>query len=114
MNTDLVTVEPVEVIRLDDSPTPEALVAFASRMATVLADVVNRQRLYQTISGRKYPTVEAWMTIARMDGVVAREAYNPIRREDGGYEAVVELVRLSDRALVGRASALCGTPDDRP
>jgi len=110
---EIVVVEPPEVIRLD-APTPERLIEFASRMATALADVVDRQHLYQVISGRKYPMVEAWMTIARMDGVVAREASNPVRRDDGSYEAIVELIRLSDGMPIGRASAICGTPDDRP
>jgi len=114
MNTELVVVPPAEVARLDDSNTPEALIAFASRMATALADVVNRQHLFQVIGGRKYPMVEAWSTIARMDGVVAREASTPVRRDDGSYEAIVELVRLSDGAVIGRASAICGMPDDRP
>ena len=110
---EIVVVEPPEVIRLD-APTPERLIEFASRMATALADVVDRQHLYQVIGGRKYPMVEAWMTIARMDGVVAREASNPVRRDDGSYEAIVELIRLSDGMPIGRASAICGTPDDRP
>ena len=110
---EIVVVEPPEVIRLD-APTPERLIEFASRMATALADVVDRQHLYQVIGGRKYPMVEAWMTIARMDGVVAREASNPVRRDDGSYEAIVELIRLSDGMAIGRASAICGTPDDRP
>jgi hypothetical protein len=114
MNTDLVVVPPAEVARLDDSNTPEALIAFASRLATVLADVVKRQHLYQTIGGRMYPTVEAWSTIARMDGVVAREASTPVRRDDGSYEAWVELVRLRDGFIVGGGSAICGMPDDRP
>jgi hypothetical protein len=28
--------------------------------------------------------------------------------EDGGYEAIVELVRIRDGMVIGRASALCG------
>jgi hypothetical protein len=93
---------------------PEAMISLASRMATALADVVERQKLYADIQGKKYPQVEAWTTIARMDNVVAREAEHPVRHDDGSYEAFVELVRLSDGMVIGRASALCGTPDDRP
>jgi hypothetical protein len=83
-------------------------------MATALKDVVEKQKLFAVIQGKKYPQVEAWMTIARMDNVVAREARPPIRRDDGSYEAFVELIRLSDGMVVGAGSALCGTPDDRP
>lgn len=94
--------------------TPGGMIALATQMATALADIVDRQRLYTVIQGRKYPQVEAWMTIGRMDNVVAREAEHPIRHDDGSYEAFVELIRLSDGMVIGRASALCGTPDDRP
>jgi hypothetical protein len=111
--------EPRELIVVPDvrlsAPTPEALVSLATRMANALADIVEKRKLYAVISGRKYPQVEAWMTVARMDGVVAQEAAGGVvRREDGGYEATVEAVRLSDGAIIGRASALCGTPDDKP
>lgn len=94
--------------------TPTEMVALASQMASALKDIVERQRLYAVISGRKFPTVEAWMTIARMDNVVAREAERPSRHDDGSWEATVELIRLSDGMVIGKASALCGTPDDKP
>jgi hypothetical protein len=100
--------------RLAQAPTPEDTLSLATRMATALKDVVEKQRLFAVIQGKKYPQVEAWMTIARMDNVVAREARPPIRRDDGSYEAFVELIRLSDGMVVGAGSALCGTPDDRP
>ena len=99
--------------RLAAVPTPEAMIALAARMATALADVVEKRHLYAVISGRKFPQVEAWMTIGRMDNVVAREV-SVDRHEDGSYEAAVELVRLTDGMVIGRASALCGTPDDKP
>jgi hypothetical protein len=70
-------------------------------MATALKDVVEKQKLFAVIQGKKYPQVEAWMTIARMDNVVAREARPPIRRDDGSYEGFVELIRLSDGMVVG-------------
>lgn len=93
---------------------PKDMIAHATALADALKDIVERKNLYSTISGKKFPQVEAWMTIGRMDNVVAREAERPIRNEDGSYEAFVELVRLSDGMVIGRASALCGTPDDAP
>jgi len=99
------------VAQADD---PSAMVAVASRLASALNDIVERQLLYATIQGKKYPQVEAWMTIARLDNVVAREVQPPIRHEDGRYEAFAELVRLSDGMVIGASSALCGTPDDKP
>ena len=93
---------------------PGAMVAVASRLASALKDIVERQKLYAVIQGKKYPQVEAWMTIARLDNVVAREPLPPIRHEDGSYEAFAELIRLSDGMVIGSSSALCGTPDDKP
>jgi hypothetical protein len=93
---------------------PAAMVDVASRLATVLRDIVERQKLYAVIQGKKYPQVEAWMTIARLDNVVAREPAPPLRHDDGSYEAFAELIRLSDGMVIGSSSALCGTPDDSP
>jgi len=115
--------EPLEVIVTRLGERPESTLEMATSMATALADVVEKQHLYSTIKSKKkdgsyefkkYPTVEAWMTIARMDNVVAREAEPPIRHEDGSYEAFTELLRLSDGMVVGRGSALCGTKGDYP
>lgn len=104
----------VEARGLAVPTTPDAMIGLATQMATALKDIVERQRLYAVIQGKKYPQVEAWATIGRMDNVVAREADRPVRHEDGSFEAFVELIRLSDGMVVGRASALCGTPDDKP
>jgi len=93
---------------------PRDMIEVATHLATALKDIVERQKLFTVISGKKFPQVEAWMTIGRMDNVVAREAERPIRNDDGSYEAFVELCRLSDGMVIGRASALCGTQDDRP
>lgn len=95
--------------------SPKAMIALASELADALKDIVERQKLYAVIQGKKYPQVEAWMTIGRMDNVVAREVPGGVlRMEDGSYEGTVELIRLSDGMVIGRASALCGTPDDKP
>jgi hypothetical protein len=110
-----VEVEPVKAVavpeRLAGALTPEETVALAARMARALVDIVNQRRLYAVINGRKYPTVEAWMVVARMDGVVARER-SATRQEDGSYEAEVDLIRLSDGAVVGHGSGICGMADD--
>lgn len=93
---------------------PAAMIAVATALADALKNIIDRQRLYTEIRGKRYPQVEAWMTIGRLDNVVAREAERPIRNDDGSYEAFVELVRLSDGMVIGRASALCGMADDEP
>jgi hypothetical protein len=111
----LVVQQPGQALVAADRPEgPAEMMVKATALANALRDMVEAQGLYAVISGKKYPQVEAWMTIGRMDNVVAREASRPIRHDDGAYEAEVELVRLSDGMVIGRASALCGMPDDKP
>lgn len=109
----LVPVQPGQVL-VTDAADPNAMVEAATRLANALKNIVDRQGLFTMIQGRKYPQVEAWATIGRLDNVVAMEARPPVRNEDGSYEAYVNLVRLSDGMVVGSASALCGAPDDEP
>jgi hypothetical protein len=112
-NRAVVIAQPGQVI-VTDANDPGAMVAQATKLANALKDIVERQSLYTVINGKKYPEVEAWATIGRLDNVVAREARPPERQEDGSYEAYVDLVRLSDGMVVGSASAICGMPDDAP
>lgn len=109
-----VIVRPPQERGLARADSPTAMIGLATELADALKHIVEKQKLYSVINGKKFPQVEAWMTIGRMDNVVAREAERPIRNEDGSYEAFVELVRLSDGMVVGRASAMCGSPDDPP
>ena len=111
----VVVAQPGQALVAADGPDgPEQMLSKATAIATTLAKMVEQQKLYTVIQGRKFPHVEAWMTIGRMDNVVARESRPPVRNEDGSYEAFVELVRLSDGMIVGGGSAMCGAPDDPP
>jgi len=111
-----------EVIQLGTLNTtgPQALVARASEIATVLADLIKQRKLYTTISGKAYVRVEGWSTLGAMLGVVPREVSverniyedaHGIMVED--YEATVELVRVTDGAVIGRGSALVSTDESR-
>lgn len=89
---------------------PVALVSGATAMANVLADVIEKGKLYSVISRRKHVHVEGWMTLATMMGCLPREVSNE-RDSAGNYVATVELVRLSDGAVLCRASASCGVDE---
>lgn len=86
---------------------PADLVAHATEAANALAGVIEAKKLYSNIQGRKFVKCEGWTTLATMMGCLAREA-SMTRREDGSYEAVVELVRITDGTVLTRASAECG------
>jgi hypothetical protein len=89
---------------------PEEVVEVAAQAANILADVIRRQGLAVSIRGREYVRVDGWATAAALLGLMAREA-SVMRHPDGTWEAVVEVVRLRDGAVVGRGSAIVG-PDE--
>lgn len=112
MSTEMTTHEsqPVQLGTLS-AATPTALVAGATEAANALADVVRKAKLSVRIQGRDYVRVEGWTTLGTMLGVVAREV-ETVARDDGAYVSTVELVRMADGAVISRASAECGGPDE--
>lgn len=105
-----VTAAPVSLGILQVS-SPAALVTGASEMAQELAKIINKQGLFTVIQGRQHVNVEGWTTLAVMLGCVAREVETVER--DGVYVATVELVRMADGACISRASAECGSDDEK-
>lgn len=90
-----------------DARRPSELVAQATEAATALARVITDRKLYSDINGRRFVRCEGWTSLAAMMGFLPREV-SAIRQLDGGYEATVELVRMSDSQVMTRASAECG------
>jgi hypothetical protein len=86
---------------------PNDLVAKATEMANMLANIINKQNLYKTISGRKYVIVDGWTTLGAMMGIVPVEEYCQPLPDGSGFEAKVKLIRASDGGTVGAASAEC-------
>jgi hypothetical protein len=91
--------------------TPSALVHGAVIVASELANVIKSQNLATTIQGRQHVKVEGWTTLGVMLGCVAREIETT--EHDGIYVAVVELIRMIDGACINRASAECGSDDEK-
>lgn len=90
---------------------PSAMIALATEQAKALVDLIEKQKLYVSISGRKYVKVEGWTPLARMNNVIPREVEN-IAHEDGHYVARVQLVRLTDGLVLTEASGECGGPNE--
>jgi hypothetical protein len=114
MTTEIATITPATPAAVDlgtlQAASPGALVTGASEMAGTLAKVIRSQSLAVNLRGKEYVQVEGWTTLATMLGVTAREVQTT--EEDGIYTATVELVRMSDGAVISRASAECGAPDE--
>ena len=91
---------------------PAELVQRATEAANVLAKVIEDKKLYSSIQGKRYVRVEGWTSLAVLLGCLPREV-SITRREDGTYEAVVELARMSDGAVLTRASAECGMDETK-
>ena len=106
--TEIITVE-AEYVQLGSvkASSPTDVVRRASGIASELKNVIDGQKLSTRISGRDFVRVDGWATLGAMLGVLPRELETE-RLEDGGYVAIVELVRVSDGAIIGRGSALCG------
>lgn len=115
--TDIVVVENSMSLGAIPVAGPAEVIAQATQIATALSDIIEEKRLYKVIQGKKYIFVEGWSTLGAMLGVVPREV-SCIALNDGSYEATVELVKVSDQAVIGRGSALCGIEEkswkDRP
>lgn len=109
MSESLVKIEPQESAL--DRPTPRAIIGQATEEANVLAEVIERQRLFSVIQGRKFVKCEGWVTLATLRGCLPREVA-VTEMEEGRYVAEVELVRMSDGAVLTKASAECGGPCD--
>lgn len=92
------------VIRADG---PKELVKVATEAADALRDIISKKKLFSNIQGKEYVKVEGWTTLATMMGCLPREV-SVTRDEKGTYTATVELVRMSDQAVLTRASAECG------
>jgi hypothetical protein len=95
------------LFRTDD---PVEVIERSGVIATALADVVRKQKLANTISGREFVKVEGWTLLGSMMGVFpVVEWTRELVGDDGeqlGWEAAVE-ARTRDGEVVGRAEAEC-------
>lgn len=111
MSNEIVTVEPTEIEQIQmgslTAQSSQSIVRMASTIATELANIVEAQKLYTVISGKKFVQVEGWTTMGAMLGITPKER-QVIVDENGDYEAHVDLIRNSDGVVVGGASSLCG------
>ena len=90
--------------------TPADRVSQASAIAQALAPVIDRQKLYVGISGKRHVLYEGWTTLGALVGVFPRTVWT--RRTETGWEARVEAVTL-DNAIVGAAESECSRDEKR-
>jgi len=95
--------------------TGDSAVIRGTKVAKELANVINKQKLFALIQGKKYVTVEGWTTLGAMMGVfpnvVSVERITEEAKEIGdeiAYTATVELMTPT-KQIVGRAQAICSS-----
>lgn len=93
---------------------PVLVIEKATKVATALADLIDRQNLSMSIQNKKYVKVEGWTVLGSMLGVfpVLREC-EPVEI-DGikGYRATVD-AKTIDGNVVGSATAFCMRNESR-
>lgn len=107
--------EELAVIESEDKgltrQNPREIIAQATEEANILAEVIEGQKLYSMIGGKKFVKCEGWVTLATLRGCLPREV-EVTEMPEGRYVAKVELVRVSDGSILTSASAECGGPED--
>lgn len=94
--------------------SPAHVIDTATNVATPLAELIDKKGLFKIISGKKFVFVDGWTTMGAMLGVVPRNMPELSKcKEDGEYEETVELVRVLDGMIIGRAAAVCGGETDK-
>ena len=94
---------------LIDAP-PAERIATAARIADELKRIVDQQQLYTKIGAGKHVHVDGWVLLGNLCGVVPREVALTEDAEGNAF-AEVELIRISDGGVVGRASGMCGVDE---
>ena len=111
---ELVPIEPGAPMSLFGTVDPERAVAEGSRYAKAIAEVLEQQKMYALVSGKKYVTVEGWQTLGSMTGVFAVGEGEPAPVEIGGvvgFKATV--VAMRNGSVIGRATAYCMRDEQR-
>jgi hypothetical protein len=106
-STDLIPIDSTALAM----PKPKEVVALAKEQADSLMDIVEKQKLYIDIQGKKYLRVEAWETIGAFNLCGADPEWVEPMIIDGemvGYRAKIRLVDDRTGLVVGGAISACG------
>ena len=101
---EIVPVEQPAPLTLFGTDDPVKVVAQATAVAQSLAAVLDKQKLYSAIQGKRYVRVEGWTLLGSMLGVFPVCVWT--RATEDGWEARVE-ARTRSGAIVGAAEAEC-------
>ena len=86
----------------------------ALQVASTLQTFVTERKLTANIQGKNYPLVEAWQFAGSQLGLipVVREVKNLSTDSELKYEAMVEVIRLTDSVVLSRGYAVCSNKEN--
>lgn len=86
----------------------------ALQVASTLQTFVTERKLTANIQGKNYPLVEAWQFAGSQLGLipVVKEVKNLSTDSELKYEAMVEVIRLSDSVVLSRGYAVCSNKEN--
>lgn len=115
MDNELQTVEQPKEIVVFNTANPGDVIEKATAVANTLTPIIEKSKLYNNISGRKFVRAEGWTTMAAMLGVFPHMEYcRRLDREgETTYEARVVLRHL-DGKEVGAGEALASSKENKP
>jgi hypothetical protein len=106
--TDLAPPAPTTLFNTTD---PVEVLERATRVATALKGVIDKQGLAVRIKGREHVLVEGWQVCGTMLGVVPVIEWT--RRVEGGWEARCEARTVSGQ-VIGAGEMMCTKSEGRP
>jgi hypothetical protein len=90
--------------------SPAKMVARASEIATVLNDVIVKQKLFIHLNGNRHVKAPAWTCCGNMLSILPKEE-RVIKHEDGSIEVYVSLINYNTGAIVGGGSGFVGADE---
>jgi len=91
--------------QLLDALRPADRVALMAEIATVVKDVIEKQRWFKQIGPKKHIRIEGWTFIAGLGGCTAKTIST--EKVDGGFKAHAVVVRVDSGVEVGSAEQVC-------
>lgn len=89
---------------------PVDMVSEATKMANVLKDVIDKQKLFVDLNGNKHVKAEGWSTLGTMLAILPKED-RVVKDKDGNFEAYVSLINNRTGHTVGGGSGYVGVDE---
>ncbi len=94
-------------VTLFGTSDPKVALARMADVAKAVVDVIDSQKLYALISGKKYVTCPGWKTVGGMYGLSPYTVWTRPNETGDGFVARVEIRTLDERTIAA-AEAECG------